>query len=428
MDLAETLAALANGRGGRLILPLVGTESALDLIDRVLAAALSCDPPLILPMPRATETGEPPGVIVTVPTGLPHVYGVAGRYVIRDGTDADATIRPLAPDQLRRLLIARGVLSYEEAVVAGATRDDMDWAAIAVYGARLGAGSLDELILRRGCLIRRDDQLLPTNAGILLFGKDPGRFVRGATITAVRFAGTAMGDQFTRADIGGALPDQIRRAEAFLIDHLRKGVQLGAGMARTEQYEYPLEAAREIVVNAVAHRDYSIAGDEIRLFIFADRLEATSPGKLAGPITLANLAQERFSRNSIIVQVLSDLGFIERLGYGIDRILTLAQTHRLPPPEFVETSGGFRVTLRRNPSPAPVIFHPDESLGLNPRQQSALDFLTTHPRITNKDLQELFPDVHSETIRRDLADLVTKGKLQKLGEKRGSYYVLSPEK
>src|SRR5258708_13463156 len=101
-----------------------------------------------------------------------------------------------------------------------------------------------------------------------------------------------------------------------------------------------MEAVRELVVNAVSHRDYSIQGDGIRMFLFGNRLEVSSPGGLPGPVTIDNIADERFSRNSIIVQVLSDLGFIERLAYGVDRVIPLMQNRGLPTPQFTETTAG----------------------------------------------------------------------------------------
>ncbi len=422
--LAEMLAALANGQGGTLKLVAKGEQTAA-LVDQILQAALSTDPPLILPLPVPLPSLFPESgqmVAVTVPAGLPHVYAVQGRYLVRDGEHN----RPLGATRLRELLMARGEVSYEAEIVANTTLEDFDWTAVSAYAARIGMFSAQDALLRRGCLILRDGQLRPTIAGLLLFGRDPVRFVHGAFITAARFAGIEASDQFTRLEITGTLPDQIRRAESFLIDNMQRMVQLGETMERVEQFEYPLEAAREIVINAVAHRDYSIQGDGIRLFLFGDRLEVSSPGKLAGPVTVANIADERFSRNAIIVQVLVDLGFIERLGYGIDRILTLTRSRGLPAPDFSETAGGFRVKLSRfdannalqlDPEPAAQLLD-----DLNPRQQTALDFLVKQSRITNHDLQTLYPFVHAETIRRDLADLVARGLLEKFGQKRGSYY------
>src|SRR5262249_8679022 len=159
---------------------------------------------------------------------------------------------------------------FETEIARGTSLDDIDWDRARGYIASLGSiseSNVERTLLKRGCLVQQDGRLRPTNAGILLFGKDPQRHVRGAEITAARFAGESISDTFRRQNITGALPDQLRQAETFLIDHLRRDVQLGAHMARDEQFEYPMEAARELVVNAVAHRDYSIAGDSIRLMI-----------------------------------------------------------------------------------------------------------------------------------------------------------------
>lgn len=472
--IATTLSALANTRrGGTLMIGVTasppsavvpatisGVSDPLEMIDRILQAALSLTPALILPLPKVVEIGaggggkrKVPVVITTVPAGMPYVYACDGRYLHRQMLEDAPHNLPLEPRALRRLLIERGEITYETEVARGTTLDDLDSEKIQLYVARLG-GSADPhgLLLKRGCLVRDENgDYLPTHAGILLFGRDVGSMIRGAEITAVRFAGETMGDTFSRQDIAGTLPDQIRRAETFLRDHLRLGVELQDTMARREQYEYPLEAARELVVNAVAHRDYSIQGDGIRLYLFKDRMEITSPGLLPGPVTVDNIRDERFSRNPVIVQVLADMGFIERLGYGVDRVMELMRQQNLREPEFCETGGGFKAMLyNANAQPAPAAQGrssaraasatraaalPITPLGafrgvaLNPRQETAIYFLTEgdNSRITNSELQRLHPDVHPETIRRDLSDLVTKKILNKMGEKRGSYYVLIPE-
>ncbi len=440
-DIATALVAMANARGGTLLLGVAprsdkpaGVDDADNAINRVLEAALSIDPPLIIPLPQIAQVKGSPMVVAQIPRGMPYVYALDGRYLTREG----ATSVPLTPFALRRLILERGDVTFESEPSRIATRDDLDWDQVEAYAASLsgmGGISPEQILTKRGCLVMFEGELRPTNAGLLLFGKDPQQFIRGSDITAARFAGSEMSDVFTRQDITGPLPQQIRRAETFLVDNLRKGVQLGENMARTEQTEYPLKAVRELVVNAVAHRDYSIQGDGIRLYLFSDRLEITSPGGLPGPVTIDNIVDERFSRNSAIVQVLSDMGFIERLGYGVDRVIALMLEVHLPEPEFTETAGGFRVTLYNQPEEEegagePVLFggvfwgH-----RINRRQEYALDFLINrkNARITNKDLQELCPDVHPETIRRDFADLVSRGILIKMGEKRGSYYVLKKQ-
>jgi ATP-dependent DNA helicase RecG len=234
-----------------------------------------------------------------------------------------------------------------------------------------------------------------------------------------------MDDRFVKEEIHGTLPEQIRRAEASVVSNIRRGVRL-AGLQRVEETEYPVEAVREAIVNAVAHRDYQIGGDETRILLYADRIEFYSPGRLPGHVTVKNLIDERFSRNEVIVQVLADMGFIERLGYGIDRIMQLMANAGLPAPRFKETTAGFRLTLRGH---GEALVHDAfdtkawRQYHLNERQKKALAYLTENDRITNREYQTLCPAVSAETIRRDLADLVQKDLLLKIGAKRATYYI-----
>jgi ATP-dependent DNA helicase RecG len=429
--LAETLVALANSEGGSL---LVGVDSRSGApqgladphaaMDRALEAALSTDPPLIIPLPRIEEREGKPVLVVSVPPGLPHVYSYKGKYLVRDG----ATNRPLTPPQLRRLMMERGAASFEALVPDGAGLEDLDWDKAEQYLSSLGglpAASREEALLRRGCLARSEGALRPTYAGLLLFGREPQRWGRSAEILVARYAGTAMGDSFVKEQVRGTLPEQIRRAEAFVIGNMRRGVRL-LGLERLEETEYPVDVVREAIVNAVAHRDYQIRGDEIRILLFADRIEFYSPGRLPGHVTVENLVHERFSRNETIVQVLSDMGFIERLGYGIDRMIRVMDEAGLPRPRFEETAAGFRVTLMGHGTQL-ISTEFDarrwRHLGLNERQEKALAYLAEKERITNREYQELCPSVSPETIRRDLADLVDKNLLLKIGEKRATYYI-----
>ncbi|MBI5960996.1 MAG: transcriptional regulator, partial [Chloroflexi bacterium] len=276
-DIAALLAAMANAHGGIVLLGVaprtdkpVGVDDVENAIHRVLEAALSIDPSLIIPLPQVVPVKGSLMVVAQVPRGMPHVYALDGRFLTR----FEASNVSLSPYLLRRLMVERGDVTFESELARGAAKDDLDWLQVEAYAnslSAMGGISAEQVLVKRGCLVQYQDELVPTNAGILLFGKDPHQFLRGTDITAARFAGPEMSDVFTRQDIIGTLPQQIRRAETFLIDNMRKGVQLGDRMARTEQFEYPFKAVRELVVNAVAHRDYSIQGDGIRLYLFSDR-------------------------------------------------------------------------------------------------------------------------------------------------------------
>jgi ATP-dependent DNA helicase RecG len=272
-----------------------------------------------------------------------------------------------------------------------------------------------------------DNQARPTYAALLLFGQHPQQWIPSASMIAARFPGTSFSDEFVKQEIRGTLSEQLRQAETFVRDHMRAITRL-VGLTRQETPEYPLEAVRELLVNAVAHRDYSQQGDTIHLHIFADRLEVHSPGGLPGPVTLSNLLESRFSRNAVIAQVLSDLGFVERLGYGLNRVMTAVKQNNLPAPKFEELGGAFRVTLFSKSAEKQRSALPDLSIyaeyDLNPRQQRALGYLVENNRITNSDYLALCPEVSAETVRRDLVDFVKKGILIKVGDKRATYYIL----
>lgn len=433
--LSEILAAFANTRGGTAILgvdPKSGTirgiRNAEAASEKALAAGLRCEPPLILPRPEVAVLEDKPVLLIEVAPGLPHAYGLHGKYLTRSGKRNES----LGPRQLRQLLRERGETTFEILPAANATVDDLDDHLVQSYAATFLGDPLPnkkqatlELLARRGCLVKDEGVWQPTISGYLLFGREPQRSLPSAEILLVRYSGKQMSDTFMREVARGPLVEQIRSAERFVAANMRKGARIDS-FQREERTEYPLAAVREAIVNAVAHRDYAVRGDEIRVLMFSDHIEVYSPGRLPGHVTLDNLIEERYSRNEVIAQVLADMGFIERLGYGIDRMIRLMREWGLPSPRFAESANGFRVTLR---GPGEKWMDDDktirtELIGLNERQQMALEFLTKHPQIANRDYRELFPEVSEETIRRDLADLVERGILLRMGDKRGTNYIL----
>ncbi len=434
--LAETFAGMANSEGGQILIgvspgsgKLIGVENPDIVIDRTFQAALMTEPPLVMPLPLLEHIDGLNFIRISIPPGLPHIYTYLGRYLGREGRHNT----PIPPGLLRKKLIERGVVQFEARVVVNGSIEDLDSELVRAYADHIALPQeedLNQLLVRRNCLMRVDGRLAPTYAGLLLFGKNPQRWVPNALVLAARFSGSSLSDAFVKQEITGTLPQQLRQAETFVRENMKSAVRI-TGLTREESPEYPLEAVRELLVNAIAHRDYMNEGDSIHLHIFSNRLEVHSPGLLPGPVTLSNLLEARFSRNPIIVQVLSDLGFIERLGYGLDRVMKVMSENHLQPPSFQETAGTFRVTLsnavryEKTPPKAKSGFKERfKKLNLNARQEQAVEFILLNARITNRDYQELCPEVHAETLRRDLVDLIKKHVLIKIGSKRGTYYIL----
>jgi ATP-dependent DNA helicase RecG len=426
--IARSIVALANAHGGVLIVPVVDARGRSpvapdELRDRAFQAVLLSEPHLIIPLPYLLhpEAAAAAGALaIEIPDGLPHAYSLDGRFLTRSGT----RIAPLTARSLRDLLLTRSEASWEALTPSGCSRDDIDWTKAEAYANTVNVGepTVEDLLLRRGCILRQAKRLRPTNAGMLLFGKQPQRWVRGAEVMAVRFNGADMEDAFQRQTISNTLPEQIKRTELFINENLLQRSRIGAWQ-RNDQALYPPGVLREAVVNAIAHRDYRISGNQVHILMFSDRVEVRSPGKLPGHVTLKNLLHERFSRNEAIVQVLADMGYIERLGYGIDRMVRTMKERGQPPPRFEETDAGFMVKLfARN-----GVTEGTDTLPVpaqNQRIKKMLEFMQSNGRITNREYQEMCPDVSAESLRRDFVDMVERGVIMRIGDKRGTYYIL----
>lgn len=442
--IAAVMAGMANTSGGKIILGISprsavvqGVSDPAAAVDRLFQAALLVEPPLVLPVPQTIHlAAAKPVLLITIPPGLPNVYSLDGSYLGREGRQTN----PLSARKLRKLLMERGVVQFETQIPPHASLEDLDPEQIHEYTGQLrmrvnrrGSG-LDEesdtdILLRRGCLQIVDGEITPTYAGLLLFGRCPQQWLPNASILAARFSGPSFTDRFIKMDITGSLVQQLRQVEDFVRENVRNVVRM-SGFTHQELPEYPFEAVRELLVNAVAHRDYNLQGDNIHLNLFSDRLEVQSPGMLPGPVNLENLLQARFSRNAVIVQILSDLGFVERLGYGLDRVVAVMRQAGRRPPKFEEVAGCFKVTLYGEEEKKPellVDLSAYRKMDLNSRQQSAILFLAENGRINNRIYQDLCPEVHPETLRRDLADMVRRGLIIKVGDKRATYYILKKQ-
>jgi ATP-dependent DNA helicase RecG len=437
-EMAKIMIGMANANGGTIYLGIDADSGKIEGVqdiqaarDLVFQACLLCDPTLVVPVPKIRSIRQEKILEITIPQGMPHVFNLEGAYFQREGR----LTRPIPPRRLRQLLVERGALQFESLVPEDARVQDLDPEQVNAYGDAYYAAlnlperdkrrPIEQILMQRGCLKEIDGELRPTYAALLLFGRIPQRWLPTAQILATRFSGTSFGDRFVKQEINGSLTQQLQGVENFLTTNLQQVVRM-VGLKHQETLEYPFSAVRELVINAVAHRDYNAQGDCIHLNVFSNQLEVTSPGGLPGPITIDNLLKARFSRNPVIVQILADLGYVERLGYGLDRVVQVMREESLLAPVFEDSPGVFRVTLRNEP---------DESLSgmelsqsqleeLNPRQISALNYIGSRKRITNRAYQDLCPEVHPETLRRDLADLVSRGVLLKIGDKKSTYYIL----
>lgn len=196
-----------------------------------------------------------------------------------------------------------------------------------------------------GLVVSQGVRELPSIGAVLLFGKTRGRLFPSATIRCARFGGRDTAKFLDQTDIDEHLPKAVDSAVAFIERHTLQGIEIGR-VRRRDKPQYPVEAVREAVINAVVHANYSIGGAGTKVAVFDDRIEITSPGLLPFGLTLeAALAGVSRLRNRVIGRVFRELGLIEQWGSGLGRIKAACANAGLPAPRFEELGANFRVTL-----------------------------------------------------------------------------------
>jgi tetratricopeptide (TPR) repeat protein len=202
--------------------------------------------------------------------------------------------------------------------------------------------------------LKKNEELKPTVAAILLFGKNPQAILKVSSIDAVRFRGVELADQIIdRREIIGTSNELIEKATDFVRAFSAVGSAITSeSLLRTETNEYPFVAVREAIANAVVHRDYTNMGSQIKVHMFDDRTEITSPGGLGGGITQADLADNKgksWLRNPNLAGVLYEMRLVEKAGTGVARIFRGMQENGSPPPSFSVDSNTVKVILKAHP-------------------------------------------------------------------------------
>ncbi len=435
--LGESLVALANGEGGQIVvgqgIDEGGPTTLLSTsVEEDLRSAQAKTIPFIPVDWLEEETSKGPLVVLKVEASR-HLHSlIDGRIYRRAGS----VNRLLLGPELQSMLRQRPSIAAEEQPVFGATADDLDPELIGMFRRRRQlSGPLQaempeyEFLQQIGAL---DQNLCPTICGLLLFGRSPQAFLPFTQVIFVNFKRPLIKSEASsahrysrREEITGHIPKVITDTYDLVRQEMDRQ-SVVQGLARVDRTEYPLSVVREGLVNAVAHRDYTLSGRSIEVRLHDDSLEIISPGGLPAHITLDNMLDEHYSRNPRLVRGLYHWGFIEELGLGIDLMYSELMRLGHPPPEFSATEHRFSVKMYgvRDESVVPEAW----LSSMNERQLAAVRHLQKHGSITNREYQELCQAVTPETLRLDLVALVDEGLLLRIGEKRGTRYILKAQR
>ena len=362
-EFAGELVAFANAEGGAVFLgvddsggvPGIPPES-LDAAEHWLlnVATHNCEPP-IRPVVRKALLPSDRGVddrilLMVVPRGLYVHRTSGGRYYTRVGS----TKRDLTPPELARLFQQRGrEYVFDEQPVPAAAVDDLNRNRLEAFFGRSPTIPWLGLLRNTRVTFRDEDGVdRPTVAGLLVFATEPTEFLESGSIEAACYHGTRLSsDDLIHAErLAGPVSDQIDASIAFVARFMQASPKKEPG--RSNELLYDLDVVDEAIVNAVAHRDYAIAGSKIRLFVFADRLELYSPGRLPNTLTLDDMPYRTFTRNQLLVSFLSRVRskrtgqvFLESRGEGVRKILEDGEAHSGRRPEYELFGDELRLTL-----------------------------------------------------------------------------------
>ena len=271
-----------------------------------------------------------------------------------------------------------------------------------------------------------------TAAGIVLLAKDPSAVFPQCRILADAYRGAEPdGNPGDHEDIRGPMPTAIDRAIAFIDRNTRHPMRV-VGLNRIRLDEYPIEALREGLVNAIAHRQYEDAGRKIMLEVFADRVVVSSPGLPPSPITLANLRKGKYrpcSRNPVLAQCLSYFHRIEERGSGFRRMRDQMLNHGLEQPLLGTDTGYFQVTFPGPGGKLDRIRVPETGLAVTPaiearlseRQKKIVAQVAKDGHVTSGWCVRHL-NVVKDTAHRDLVELVEIGLLVRTGRGRNVAY------
>ena len=354
--LAKAVVAFANMQGGRILVgveddgQVSGIDHPAELVERLVNIGRNNIIPPLIPDISAVLVDGQRILVVTVEKGWSKPYKVktSNRYYIRAGTSA---VEP-TQEELVRLLQDGAQFHFEASALPGTGVDAIDLLKFRHYCRDLRKLDVDEEdLLQLGYNLQvLDEQQQLTVLGALFFGKEPGRWLPQAGLELNAFAGREVLDPLLDSmDIGDTIADTLAAGESFVRRNSQIRPIFNADATRRRDLpDYEPFIVRELLANALAHRDWSIFGQRIRLNLFSDRLELFSPGRLPNTLNLTRaLAGISYYRNPMMAQLLKDYGLVDKLGRGLQKIMRYYATEKLPPPEFDESGDFFRVSVMR---------------------------------------------------------------------------------
>lgn len=422
-QIIKTIIGFCNQKGGRLILgvaddrtivglPETVTEHLLETLDHAIYEACH---PTIIPVISLQRFSDKSVIVISVSSGMNKPYfrkseGLnQGTYVRIGRSTVKAT-----PEIIDELRWQSHNIDFEKLPVYRAEISSIDEKLLQKFlNSRRNhaeAEVSEEMMRSYSIIVEEHQKTYPTNAGILLFGRDPQFYLSEAMIICCHFKGIEGREAIASVDCVGSLPNQYHQAHQFLMSRLFHSFSI-KGMIREEKLEIPEVAFREALLNMLIHRNYHHPAPS-KIFIYDDRIEFFSPGNFRGPIKEDQLLKGiTYLRNPAICKVFREMGLVEKMGTGFIQIFQSYEKWGLPRPQVIEGENFVKCILPRR-----FTHHT-----LEEQIPDVLSMFFADEEIRVTDIMSKYA-VSRSTAQRWLKALVDKKQIERLGNTRNIRY------
>jgi len=341
------------------------------------------------------------------------------------------TNRRLDREQIKRLEYDRTIRRFEEELAKDFDPEDLEQELLQEYKEKLNYnGSVLDLLVKRYLATKKEDKYSFKNVAVLLFAKDPEKYIPSASVRYIRYEGTealtgTSHNVVKDERFENNVPRLIEEVKSFLKASFKDYYFLDMESGRFKKVpEYPEEAWLEGIVNALCHRSYNVQGNAIYIKHFDDRLEISNSGPLPAQVNVHNIKTERFARNPRLARVLEDLGYVRQLNEGVSRIYESMEKSMLSVPEYNENNGNIYLILRNKISGHSKTIHDSvmETIEVNWRdyndtQRKILLYLITQYKATLGQIVD-YIGINENTIRFYLNKFIEKNLVDRLSSKQ----------
>lgn len=340
--------------------------------------------------------------------------------------------RELDRDRVRKLEYDKMIRRFEEEIFTNFDENDIDEELLRMYQEKLNyskGGSFD--LLNKRHLVNKKEQVYQfKNAAILLFARDPEKYIPSASVRYIRYEGT-------EAKVGEShnvikderfennIPNLIDELRLFLKASFKDYYFLDITQGKFIKVpEYPEAAWLEGIVNALCHRSYNVQGNAVYIKHFDDRIEISNSGPLPAQVTIENIKTERFARNPRLTRVLEDLGYVRQLNEGVSRIYESMERSMLSLPEYKEKNGNVILTLKNRISEhsktinTSIMKEIENKFSIyNDTQRKILLYLFMNGCATVSELSE-YTEINENTIRTYLNTFISESLIERQSIKK----------